>query len=230
MFPFKRCPCALAAPVLVCLAGEAHASFTFTDIEFWVGAGSNEAAFVLDWNDGITHETLAWGYRWDGSATGEDMLRDVVTADINLYAKISSPGDFGISTFGFGYDNDGDGFGIDDGTMFGSDGIAVTTTDNADGAMSLDPDDHYQEGWFTDGFWTYWTSDTGSPYDGGSWSSPSTGVSDRVLVDGSWDGFSFDPAFSFEDPPSLPVAATVPAPGALALIVGAALPGRRRRR
>lgn len=229
MFTFNCSHCARGAAVVLCLSATAHASFTFDDIEYWVGSGSNEAAFVLDWNDGITHETLAWGYRWDGAATGEDMLRAVITADARLFAKISAPGMFGISTFGFGYDNDGDGFAIDDGTTFGPDGIAITTTDHADGASAVDPDDHYEEGWFTDGFWTYWTSDAGSPYDGGGWSSPPTGVSDRALVDGSWDGLSFDPAFSFNDPPSLPAPAPVPAPAAVIVMGLAALAKRRRR-
>ncbi len=206
----------------------ASAAFTFDDIDTWIGNGSNHAALVLDWNDGIEPQSLVWGYRWDGAATGEDMLRAVVEADANLYAKISAPGAFGISTFGFGYDLDSDGFGLDDATSFGVDGIAVTTSANADGAVSLDSDDHYAEGWFSSGFWTYWTSEN-EPFDGGAWDSALTGVSDRVLASGSWDGFSFDPVFSFTDPPSQP-GATVPAPGALAPMFALLIGARRHRR
>ena len=213
MFTLSFRSCAASALVIICAAAPAQAAFTFNDIEFWVGAGSNHAALVLDWNDGIESQSLVWGYRFDGSATGEDMLRAVITADDNLYAKISVPGAFGISTFGFGYDLDSDGFAISDGISFGPDGIAVTTEANADGAFALDSDDHYEEGWFSSGFWTYWNS-SNDPFAGGAWDSAATGVSDRVLQSGDWDGFSFDPVFSFTDPPSEPVAATLPAPPA----------------
>ena len=40
------------------------------DIQLWAGTGANEAAMVIDWNDGKSDESLVWGYRWDGSATG----------------------------------------------------------------------------------------------------------------------------------------------------------------
>src|SRR3974390_1833771 len=61
------------------LAALAAFSFTapapdFSNIQFWVGSGANQAALVIDWRDGLTPESLLWGYRWNGSATGLDML------------------------------------------------------------------------------------------------------------------------------------------------------------
>ena len=50
---------------------------SFDQIQYWVGSGQNRAALVLQWNDGGNPVSLAWGYRWDGSASGLDMLRAV---------------------------------------------------------------------------------------------------------------------------------------------------------
>ena len=97
------------------------------DIEFWVGSGTNQAALLLDWDgESSTDQSLAWGYRWDGTATGEDMLLQILSADARLFAKTSAGGPIGIAVYGLGYDNDDDGvFAIDDGTLFDSNGIHV---------------------------------------------------------------------------------------------------------
>ena len=50
--------------------------FTFDDIEFWVGTGANRAALVIDWLENSNEPpALVWGYRWNGTATGRDMLK-----------------------------------------------------------------------------------------------------------------------------------------------------------
>src|SRR5436190_24241983 len=64
---------------------QAH-SFAFTDIQYWVGSGTNQAALVIDWNLPAGNQTLVWGYRWDGTATGGQMLNAIVNADARLYA------------------------------------------------------------------------------------------------------------------------------------------------
>ena len=38
---------AIAIIVIACMGGAAHADFTFDDIEYWIGDGANEAAFVV---------------------------------------------------------------------------------------------------------------------------------------------------------------------------------------
>ena len=93
---------------------------TFDDITFWVGSGGNRAAMVIDWDDAsAADESLAWGYRWDGTATGEDMLLKVLEADTRLFAKLSAPSAAGVSLYGLGYDhNDDCQFAISDGTTF----------------------------------------------------------------------------------------------------------------
>ncbi|MCC6685652.1 MAG: hypothetical protein IT205_01540 [Fimbriimonadaceae bacterium] len=67
---------------------------SFDDIRLWAGSGSNQAALVIDFNDGQTPRSYLWGYRWDGAATGEDALRAVVEADIALTAT------FDVFSFG----------------------------------------------------------------------------------------------------------------------------------
>lgn len=183
--------------------GVACADFTFDDIAFWVGEGANEAAFVVDLADG--GPPIAWGYRWDGVATGFDMFTAVAAADPDLYIRIGEEGQFGIPVFGFGHDTDSDGFALTDGTAF-IDGIGVTAP--SDDALAVDPDDRYVEGWAVNGFWGYWAG-TGEPYAGGSWGFAPVGMLDRVLADGDWDGWAFAPGFE-GDAPGEPVAALPP--------------------
>ncbi|MEM8864401.1 MAG: hypothetical protein AAGF31_02510 [Planctomycetota bacterium] len=180
---------------------------SFADIEFWVGTGANEAALAIDWVGDDSQDTaLVWGYRWNGAATGETMLRDILAADTRLFAKLSSGGTFGISTFGFGYDqNDDDLFAIDDGTTFNADGIAITTP--ADGAESVDPADRYREGWF-DGYWHYATGVQGAGQI--DWTTSGTGVSQRSLSSGDWDSYAFAVTLNADEFAQTLTAATAP--------------------
>ncbi|MBZ0172743.1 MAG: hypothetical protein K8E66_10215 [Phycisphaerales bacterium] len=199
-----------------------HAAFTFDDIEFWVGEGTHEAALVIDWNGGSEPMGLAWGYRFDGDATGADMLLAVIAADTNLFGRFASFG-FGDVLIGLGYDLDGDGFSINDGTAFGADGTSFAGP--SDGATADDPDDHYAEGWDT-GFWSYWLGD-GNPFEGGAWASSQIGFGDRSLATGDWDGYRFAPGF-VSDEPRTPTAA-IPTPGAAAALCAGVMILRRRR-
>lgn len=209
---------ALTAGALGLGVSTAHGAFAMDDIDAWIGAGSNEAVLVIDWHDGLAPESLAWGYRWDGAATGWDMLTAVMAADPRLHRVMGGGGP--DTLFGLGYDLDNDGFGH----QTGPDETGFAT----------DPDDHYREGWFTAGFWAYFAADGPvGPFDGGapfevSWEA----AADRELADGSWDAWVFDAGFSFEVEPGEPVAAAaIPAPAAgLWTIAGAVLGGTRRRR
>ena len=189
-------------PVLFLLAAAPAAAdvVTFADIEFWVGAGANEAAVVIDWADG--RDPLARGYRWDGAAFGEDMLRAVAAADARLRVDLAPPDPaFGTFVTAVGYDRDGDGF------------------------SPADPADSYEVSgdFVTDfRFWEYFTAPD-SPYtaaDGaGEWTSASTGISQRVLTDGSWDGLQFG---NFPNPgAALAQAAPVPEPATALLVLAA---------
>ncbi len=195
---WSLCSLIVICAAMMC-AGPALATneLVFSDIEYWIGAGPNQAAVVIDWNDGPEPQSLVWGFRWQGTATGWDMLLAVVQADERLVLfPIGADG-----VFGLGYDLDGDGGTFNPGTP----GHA-TETGYAD-----DPDDHYQEGWYT-GFWCYWACDTlGNAFPGeDDWEFSFWSAGERVLADGSWDGWSFDAAFGFDVTPSPPVPAPAP--------------------
>ncbi len=63
---------------------------SFADIQYWVGTGSNQAAVVIDFNDGQSPRSYVWGFRWNGTATGETALRAIVNADVALDAVIDN--------------------------------------------------------------------------------------------------------------------------------------------
>ena len=54
-----------------------ESTIAFSDILYWVGTGSNEAVLAVNWAD----TALAWGYRWNGTATVTDMMADIAAAD-----------------------------------------------------------------------------------------------------------------------------------------------------
>jgi hypothetical protein len=200
----------------VCVFSPVRAA-DFADIQFWVGTGVNQAAFVVDWNDGQSAESLIWGYRWDGPATGMDMFRAIVNVDSRFFAHVSTPGAFGESVYGIGYDLDGDNvFGVSPSLAFDGGGLAIDNSPD-DSRVATGTGDHWLEGW-NSGFWGYSLKASSSSV----WESASTGPSDRLLSDGVWDGYSFAPGFAFSDP-SEPSIAPVPEPGSLVLVVSGGL-------
>lgn len=51
-----------------------------SEIQYWVGTGSNEVRFIVDWNSAST--ATAWGYRFDGeSVLVSTILDDIANAD-----------------------------------------------------------------------------------------------------------------------------------------------------
>jgi len=239
----KICGILFAVASIWGMGVSAEAAFTFDDIEYWVGTGSNRAALVIDWNDGKNHQSLAWGYRWDGTAYGADMLMAIAGSgyikdayedptpneylsgdDSRLYACISDwhwGGITGYTVFGLGYDLDGDS------------GDFVSGYEDVDHetGYATDSDDHYKEGWYT-GYWSYWLSNAADPWQAADWEYSGLGMGSRMLSDGDWDGWSFvQPAcYGCGEPPSEPVPA-VPEPVTMMLLVlgGIGLPLRERR-
>ncbi len=63
-----------------------EATIDFNDILFWVGTGTNEAVMAVNWAD----TALAWGYRWDGTATVADMMADIAAIDPRFSYTVSS--------------------------------------------------------------------------------------------------------------------------------------------
>ncbi len=184
---------------------------TFDDVQYWAGSGANRAALVIDWNDGKSAESLLWGYRWDGAATGQEMLEAVVKADSRLFAHFGSYG-WGTAVLGIGYDVDSSGgFTVSPSLAFDGGGIVVDTHPD-DVRAAVDAADHWLEGW-NNGFWAYYLKNSTTE----DWTSAMTGAGERALADGVWDGFSFAPGF-VSSAPSEPAPAMVPEPGVVSLL------------
>jgi hypothetical protein len=188
--------------------------FTFDDVDFWVGSGANRAAMAIDWNrEGDDPPAMVWGYCWDGTAFGSDMLLAIVAADDRLYVKLGIQADE-LRVYGLGYDANNDGqFALNDGgfTQFDEDGIAYGSAP-FNGRPALDTADFYTEGWEFE-FWHYGVG-IGNPFDGGHWLSSPLGIVKRQLVDGVWDGWAFQDRDEppFDAYPVDPIAAPSPYP------------------
>ncbi|WP_291287032.1 DUF5074 domain-containing protein [Flavobacterium sp.] len=168
---------------------------TFDDIQYWVGTGSNKAAFVVQWNDGKNTDALIWGFRWDGTATGEDMLKAILKTDRRFFALLYKGTQTGATVGGLGFDLDGvKTIGLYKGIdytypLYPANGFVNTTAYDFDNYKAIDTNDHWQSGW-TNGEWSYWGK---NPADT-NFGSISTGASARVLENGSWDVWNYAPS------------------------------------
>ena len=54
------------------------------DIAYWIGSGENEAIFIVSWDASTPAQSLAWGYRWNGTKTAAQMLTEIDSADSRL--------------------------------------------------------------------------------------------------------------------------------------------------
>ncbi len=201
-------------------------TFTMDMVQNWTGEGANQAVLVIQWNlDGET-SAIAFGYRWDGQATGSDMVKAVAENNPRFYAlmqytNVSSPTDpnGGYTVCGLGWDTDDDG---DIALIDTGNNNQVYTSENGffrhpstaydyDNWTARDTDDFWRAGWYSKGFWSYWVKDSSSA----NWSFSNWGASGRVLQNGSWDGWNFSPGFSSKNwLPIVAAPASIP-PGAL---------------
>jgi hypothetical protein len=229
--------CCLAAMQL----SQAGPVTNINDIQNWTGTGSQKAALVFQWNDGQSPAALVWGYRWNGSATGYDMLTAI--AGITKIYDANDPSTL-ISTT-YGADNR---ISLD--FLDYSFGPALNAVNFNTGATLRTQSD------WSSGYWEYFnvggsflTPPDGDPnvYSGtnnypgddldSDWVSSYGGSDTRVLSDGSWDAWSFAATFI-----SVPVvqgfaasadSSAVPEPGQVAssllLIMGIVIYLWRRR-
>lgn len=170
-----------------------EASFSFDQIQNWTGEGENQAALILQWNDDRETHAMVWGYRWDGEATGVDMVKAIAKNDPRLYILAMDGSSFGTTIGGFGYDVDGDGdYQLTDGSETYSfvDGVVSISGYEFDKFSSTDSDDYWKSGWMTNGYWSYYVSDQ-SQFPPTEYAS--TGASSRKLQNGSVDGWMFSP-------------------------------------
>ncbi|MBP5190429.1 MAG: hypothetical protein J6031_05900, partial [Bacteroidales bacterium] len=65
--------------------------FQASDVQFWVGSGSNSAVVVVGWDDNPNGNfALAWGVRWNGSTTALGLIDSIATHDSRLSYSYSS--------------------------------------------------------------------------------------------------------------------------------------------
>jgi hypothetical protein len=202
------------------------AAVSFNDVQFWIGSGTNRAALVIEWSAPedfggstvpapIADKTLVWGYRFNGMATGTQMLKAILGADKRFYVVADlSWGSTYVE--GIGYNLAGGGaIGITDGssTNFFTNNFLTTITVTIDASATLNQADLYWAGvsgpnwevWTelgdsggflscpergTNAFWT--PDDPASPWSGthGQWELAQQGLDALQLTNGSWIGFS----------------------------------------
>lgn len=178
------------------------------DVEYWAGTGENEAICVIDFAASSTPGgSYAFGYRWDGSATSEDML-------------IALDGDGVGGTVDVSYYNDPTyGFGL---TGLSYNGYSIVS----DGWTTTFP------GFWWDGYDGY-TDFGGNPVAGespdGTFAESQLGAATRSLASGYLDGWSQEYVDNGYSPINTPVV-PVPEPASLGLLSIGALAMLRRRR
>jgi hypothetical protein len=218
------------AILLALLAVSVHVrALSLDDVQFWTGSGTNRAALIIHWSapevrnnssvpNPAAEKSIAWGYRWNGDASAQDMFNAIVAADHRLFVTTSTAGQFGTSIYGIGYDLNNNGvFGVRLGTnVFAenafTNGLHIFDSEDPDAGQSLDAGDLFWSGFFgpswevwqeqggTGGFTNspdrgpdrYWTSTDPMFFSTGfhgEWDL-SFGLGFISLKDGSWVGFS----------------------------------------
>lgn len=165
-------------------------TFTMDAIQNWTGTGQKRAALVIQWNDEKNPDALVWGYKWDGEATGADMLEAIVAADPRLFALLMKGTQFGTTLGGFGYDiNQANVPVLINGTTEKEvvNGVVQATSYDFDDWSCNDDADHWGSGW-NYSYWAYCVRENENQ----EFLYSSFGMSSRTLQDGSWDGWWFN--------------------------------------
>ena len=189
----------------------------FDDIQLWAGSGAQKAALVVDFHDGTSKQSFVWGFRWDGKATGYDMLTAIS----------------GLTTMGLSVDS------TSYVTLMSYTESGITHSQDAYYTS-------YMWGyWIAGGSATVYPYDSSPQYDisisgggttlPGEWTVSPSGTSTRFLADGCWDAFSFGTydlsTYVAQIPPGATSYASIPEPSAMPLIllgIGIMLYARKR--
>lgn len=184
--------------------------FPMDQIKNWSGTGNNRAAMVIQWNNDREEAAMVFGYRWDGEATGIDMIRCIVENNPRLYGLFqqtnvsSGKAKWGYTIDGFGWDEDNSGLPVaiydsaNDDTYYSNSGFfehprgcneSVSYPDyDYDNWKAVDENDFWQAGWYI-GYWSYWLKEN----DDDVFKYSGIGASGRQLKDGCWDGWNYCP-------------------------------------
>ena len=65
---------------------------SYSDVDYWIGTGSDTALLVVDFNDGGNPESFVWGYLYDDSQniTAGDMMNAIARDDVLLSVNTGS--------------------------------------------------------------------------------------------------------------------------------------------
>ena len=185
----------------------AHAANPF--LRATVGSGTNLSYFVVDFKDGTANSSYAFGYRYNGAPHGDTMIDALTGAITGVTGAPGFSAQYSTFTFGGVASRFYTTFGYNDGT---------TNKLYASNYPAL--------------YYSYWTGTTG-----GDWTEPQFGVSDRILSNGSYDGWTLVRNGNDIAPvtPFITSGATAPEPASLSLmtgtlgLVGAGVVRRKRR-
>jgi hypothetical protein len=221
----KKIIIGVSLTITAVLAGTKTNAISLDDIQLWAGAGTNRAALVIEWSTPesltnssvpvpIADKALVWGYRFNGTATGTQMLGSILAADPKLY--VIETNSSGTSVSGIGYNLNGNGLiGITDGvtTNYISHGVLTNGSVSIDSAYAINGGDLYWGGaagpkWEVwnelgdaGGFLLspnrgsnpYWTPTNTVTFSGGyqgQWAYAQSKLDGLQLTNGSWIGFS----------------------------------------
>ena len=94
---------ALSGAAAALVLSATASAFTFDDIHYWVGEGTNRCAVVIDWSAyGVTK---AWGYRWNGTATNmAEVVSRIAYDDPRLKMGMQRMTSSYVDFYFFGYD------------------------------------------------------------------------------------------------------------------------------
>ena len=162
--------------VLLAMSASCFArGFQLSDVHFWAGEGTNAAALVVDWSaDGAA--PLAWGWRWNGSATVADALHGIVREDPRLHALGGGPDRDPLYALGYDRADVAAAFRFD----FNGGNVVAEASD----------DDALVAGGWLDGYWRQWTANASGAFDASSLGY-GNGLSATPLADGSWHVLQF---------------------------------------
>jgi len=173
----------------------------FDDIKFWVGEGTNKAMLVIQWNDGKNPDALVWGYKWNGTKKGYDMINDIAKVDKRLFLLTYDEIMLGRAIAGIGYNFSGEAK-VSNGESCEPlvDGSIETDGYDFDSwELCGDADARWRVGWY-DGYWSYWLWETDAyknNYPGtNKYYYSQRGASSRTLTDGARDVWYWSDGFS----------------------------------
>ena len=155
--------------------------FTFDDINYWIGEGTNQCAVVVDFNDAsVANSSFAWGYRWNGDAPSFKMILEEIAADDPRFTSFIAPDGW---VNGLAYDADDDGGTFKTGTTY-------TKSDEDDffpqAWYEFEEDDNDDEVFYVCG--EDWASSyaSGTTFDDLVWEKFAVGAGEAAPENGQW--------------------------------------------